>query len=224
MVMPLATASRRSRLIALRWRELRRGEEIVEAAVILVVPMELLIGPLQEAVARQQFPFGFACECHVHGRGFRRLAKPNETSRQSAADFVLIDVVADQEARAGRRRKGNRGLQFRIIAAARAFIGIRPAAVEHVLALRMRFQIAGHDAGDHAVAAGDQMPWTPAGARDRRSGRLDGREKSVRNKGVVGASRAVGRAFSRNRRIGADIPFLSRNLADGRNRFEGNFG
>ena len=46
---------------------------------------------------------------------------------------------------------GTDDLQLRIVAAAGALVGIGPAAVEDILALRMRFQIAGHDADDLVV-------------------------------------------------------------------------
>ena len=95
----------------------------------------------------------------------------------AVADPLAVDAVADQQPRAGRRREGNRGLQLRIIAAAGALIGVRPAAVEHVFALRVRFQIAGHDAGDRAVELGHEMPRAPAGARRRPSRKLRRRQK-----------------------------------------------
>src|SRR6266480_6591017 len=62
-------------------------------------------------------------------------------------------------------RSWNRDLQFRVVAPARAFIGIGPAAVEHILALRVRFQKARHDASDGAVAPGQQVARSPAGPR-----------------------------------------------------------
>ena len=84
------------------------------------------------------------------------MASHSATSPRASASPIRsrVDALADQQARAGRRRKGNRGLQFRIIASAGAFIGIGPAAVEHVFALRVGFQIAGHNAGDRAVEPG----------------------------------------------------------------------
>ena len=216
------------------------GEEIVETAVALVVPVELLVVALQEAVLGQKLPFGFARKGDVNRRRVGGAAERDQTARQGVADAVGIDAVADQQARSGGRREGNRGLQFRIIAAARALIGIGPAAVEHVFALRVRFQVAGHDAGDGAVEPGQQVPRSPAGARAGRSGGLQGREKGMRNKRVIAKFLICGANPLRNRgearvsrpsraagiglRIGAGIPVLSRNLADGRDGFEGYFG
>jgi len=65
MVMPAAVASRRSRLIALRWARVQRGEKVVESRKALVVPVELLVGTLQEAVACQKSQIGFAGERHM---------------------------------------------------------------------------------------------------------------------------------------------------------------
>ena len=78
--------------------------------------------------------------------------------------WLAVDAAADQEARAGGRGEGNRGLQLRVIAAAGPFIGIGPTAVEHVFALRVRFQIAGHDAGDRAIEFCHEVARPPAGA------------------------------------------------------------
>src|ERR1700722_11318908 len=41
------------------------GEEILEAAITLVMPVELLVGTLQEALFGEKFPLGFARERHM---------------------------------------------------------------------------------------------------------------------------------------------------------------
>ena len=148
MVMPAATRLAALALDRLAMARIEAGKEIVEGRKTLVVPVKLLVGALQEAVLGEKFPFGFAREGHMHRRGLADAAQRDEAACERRADLLAIDVVADQEARAGRRRERNRALQLRIIAAAGALIGIGPAAVEHVFALRMRFQIAGHDADD----------------------------------------------------------------------------
>ena len=100
-------------------------------------------------------------------------------------DPLAVDVAADQQARSGGGRKRHRGLQLWIIAATGALIGVGPAAVEDVFALRVRFQIAGHDAGDLAVEPGEQMPRTPAGAGAGRAGGFGGGKKGMGNEGVI---------------------------------------
>ncbi len=42
------------------------GEEILETAVTLVVPVKLLVGPLQESVRGEKLPFGLARKGHVN--------------------------------------------------------------------------------------------------------------------------------------------------------------
>ena len=57
MVMPSASASRRSFRMALRLREASAREEIVEARIALVPPMELLVGAFEEAELAGKLPF-----------------------------------------------------------------------------------------------------------------------------------------------------------------------
>ena len=161
------------------------GEEIVEGREILVVPVKLLVGALQEAVLGQKFRLAFTRESHMRRRRLAEAAQRHQPAGERRADLLAIDVVADQEARAGCRRERHRALQLRIIAPARALIGVGPAAVEHVFALRMRLEITGHDAGDLASDFRQQMPRSPAGAGDGRARVLGRREKGVRHKGVV---------------------------------------
>ena len=146
--MPGASASRRSRRMALRLRDDERGQEIVEGGVAGVLPMELLVGALQKAVRRRAAPIpapvrkvtcadDASCAAAELGRA---------ASASAAAHGLRQRARAHQQAAAGRRRERHRDLELRIIAAAGALIGLGPAAVEHVFAARMRFQIAGRDA------------------------------------------------------------------------------
>ena len=68
MVMPLASASRRSRRIVLRLRDDQGGEEVVETAEAGIVPVELLVGALQEAAVAERAPLRLGHEGHM-GRG-----------------------------------------------------------------------------------------------------------------------------------------------------------
>src|SRR6516164_3175486 len=94
------------------------GEEILKAAVAVVLPMKLLIGSLQETVPGKELRFRLGREGHVRGRGLRYLAQRDNASGERRADFIPVHTVADQKARAGDRREGNRGLEFWVIAAA----------------------------------------------------------------------------------------------------------
>jgi hypothetical protein len=156
-----------------------RIKKILETSVTPVVPVKLLVVTLQEPLGSQKLPFGFARKRHVNRRGFRHPAQGDESARERAADTPVVNALADQEPRSGRRGKWNRDLQFRVVASARAFIGIGPATVEHILALRVRFQIAWHDAGDSAAEPDQQMARSPAGPRAGRSGRFQCRKKCM---------------------------------------------
>ena len=79
--------------------------------------------------------------------------------------LIAILIGADQEPRSGGRRERNRDLQLGIITPAGALIGVGPAAVEHVFALRVGLQIAGYDAEDLVASFRDQMARRPAGAQ-----------------------------------------------------------
>jgi hypothetical protein len=198
--------------------------------------VKLLVVTLQEAVRAQQFRLRLAGKSHMHGGGIGRVAERHQAARERRSDLLVIDAITDQQPRTGRGRKGHRGLKFWIIASTGALIGIRPAAVEHVFALRMRFQIAGHDAGDLAIEPCQQMSWSPTGAGAGRAGGLGGCEKCVGNEGVIGrlaetALRPVCRqrvkvfeAVRIRLRIGAGVPFRSLDVAGGGDGFEGDFG
>ena len=165
---------------------IQRGQEIVERPVAGIVPVKLLVVAQQEAVPAQKLCLCLAGKRHMHGGGVGRVAQRHQPARQRGSDPLAIDAVADQQPRAGGGRKGHRSLQLRIIAAAGALIGIRPAAVEDVFALRMRFQIAGHDADDLAAEPARRCRGTPAGAGAGRAGGFGGGKKCVGNEGVIG--------------------------------------
>ena len=195
MVIPAASRLAPFALDRLAVARVQRGQEIVESPVAVIVPVKLLVVALQEAVLAQKLRFGLAGKGHVHGGGVGRVAQRHQSARERGSDPLAIDAVADQQPRAGGGRKGHRGLQFRIIASAGALIGIRPAAVEDVFALRMRFQIAGHDAGDLAVEPCQEMPRPPAGAGAGRAGGFGGGKKCVGNEGVIGGLNCAGIAL-----------------------------
>ena len=61
-------------------------------------------------------------------------------------------VRPKQQARAGHRGERHRRLKFRIVAAARPFVGVRPTMIEDVFALGMRFHVAGNGTLQNALA------------------------------------------------------------------------
>ena len=72
--------------LALARRE--RGEEIVEARVAGILPVELLVGALQESEFAEEAEFRLGREGHVNARGVVDAAKLDQAGRQRAADFV----------------------------------------------------------------------------------------------------------------------------------------
>ncbi|MET3156970.1 hypothetical protein ABIF34_003995 [Bradyrhizobium japonicum] len=186
MVMPDASASPAFALNRFAVARVQGGEEVVEARKTLVVPVELLVGTLEEAVPGEQLPLRLPREGDVHRGSLADPAQRHQPARQCLHDALAVDTVADQQPRPGRRGEGNRDLELGIVAPAGPLVGVSPAAVEDVFALRMRFQIAGHDADNAAVDLGDQMPGSPSGADRGRTRFLDGGEKRVRDERVIG--------------------------------------
>ena len=127
-----------------------RGEEIVEAAIAVVPPVELLVGPLEEAELAGKLPFLAREEGDVQRGDAEPVGDLNRGLQQDRFALALLRAGPDQQALAGDRREGDGGLQLRIIAAAGALIGVGPAMIEHVLALAVRFEIAGHAAEQRA--------------------------------------------------------------------------
>ena len=90
-----------------------------------------------------------------------RLQACRETSFNSRA----ILAPADQQARAGDRGERHGALQFWIVAAPGALERIRPAVVEDIFALAVRFEIARHRAQQPALRIFQpQVMALPAGA------------------------------------------------------------
>ena len=99
---------------------------------------------------------------------------------------VGVGPGPDQEPASGHRGEGYRHLELRVVAAAGALKGIRPAVVEDVFAHRVRLEIGGEDGGRAAVrAVEDEMLAEPAGLPRRRARLLQGREEIVGEEGVV---------------------------------------
>ena len=133
--------------LALARRE--RLEERVEARVAVVLPMELLVGAMQEAVRRPApgIPAsGRKVKC-TEDASCRRQSSIRPAIRPSRT-LSASGEGRHQEPPAGRRRERHRDLELGVVLAAGALIGFGPAAVEDVFAARVRFQIAGHRADE----------------------------------------------------------------------------
>ena len=107
-------------------------------------------------------------------------AELDQARGEAGADLLGVGGRAHQQPPAGRRRERHRHLELGVVLAAGALVGLGPAAVEHVFAPRMRFQIAGHGAGNGAVRGlGEQVLRLPAGPRRGRAGGLQAMQKIV---------------------------------------------
>src|SRR4029077_13373865 len=111
--------------LALARRE--RGEEFIETAVVRILPVELLVGAAQEAAFAEELAFRFGGEGDVNAGS---LVDPAELD-QACGERLAGDIGArlDQEAASGGRRERHGDLEFWIIVAAGALIGLVPSAV-----------------------------------------------------------------------------------------------
>ena len=167
--MPFWSASWRSRRMVLRLRDASAAEEIVEAAIAGILPVELLVGALQEAELAQEAVFVFGREGDVYAGRAVDAAKLDEPAGERLARIARVRTGPHQEPAAGRRRERHRDLQFRIIVAAGVGIGLRPAVVEHIFAARMALQVAGRRGNERAVGGvHQQMLDLPAGTAANR--------------------------------------------------------
>src|SRR5579872_1155187 len=90
-----------------------------------------------------------------------------------------------QQPAAGRRREWHRDLKFWVVAAARALIGLGPAAVENVFAARVALQIAGSGGENAAVTRFDgDVAYMPSGTAADRLRRFERRKKIVREEWI----------------------------------------
>ena len=158
--------------MALRLREAKRAEEVVEAGVAGILPMELLVGALQEAALAERAPFRLGQEGDVRRRQLARGGDLDQGIGEAAAHRFGQRAGAGEQARAGHRGERHRHLQLGVIVAAGVLEGLGPAVVEDIFAARMAFHIAGRGAQKRAVGAfRQQVARLPAGpAADRMRG------------------------------------------------------
>ncbi len=116
---------------------------------------------------------------------FERLQMSASESASALRTASACSPGPHQKAAPVRRRERHRHLQLRIVVAAGALIGLGPAVVEDVFALRMRFGVAGDGADDRAAVFGDEVHGLPAGAVADRAGQFQRRQKIMRNEWVI---------------------------------------
>ena len=135
--------------------------------------MELLVGAAQEAAFAEELALRFGAESDMNAGSLIDPAELDQACGERLAGNIGMGARLDQEAASGRRRERHGDLQFRIIVAAGALVGLGPAAVEHVFAARVAFHVAGRGGEQRAVGGlDDEVLNLPAGSFADRAGLL----------------------------------------------------
>ena len=134
----------------------QRGEEIIEVAIAGICPVELLVGALEKALLAEELPFRLGRESDVNPRCVIDPAKLYQACGKPLAGDFGVRSCPHQEPPPSGGRERHRDLEFRIIVAARALVGLGPAAVEDILAARMALDVAGRCAEQRSVRGFDQ--------------------------------------------------------------------
>src|SRR5690606_10129377 len=106
----------------------QRGEEVIEARVLLVTPVELDAAPQQ---ATRILPFVRLVLIRKKDVQRRHLIG----QLQYGVAQLCARFVRAEQARAGDGREGHGGQELGVVAQAATFIGVRPGPVEHVFAI-----------------------------------------------------------------------------------------
>src|SRR5690606_11205791 len=148
------------RLLALFRTEL--AEEVFEARVAAVVPMELAVLAQEKAALAERLAIGLFDEEHVERRNAFGFGELEQAVDQRAPCTSGIDVGGNQQPRRRCGRERGHAHELRVVAQARLCVSLRPAPVEDELAPRMRFAIERYRADQSAaLVARDQMARGP---------------------------------------------------------------
>jgi hypothetical protein len=166
-----------------------RRQERIESAIAGILPMELLMGALEEAALAQQFPFRRGGEGDVDRGRVRAPADVDQRVGEGGPNGLRLRPRARQQPAAGRGRERHGHLELWIVAAASALIGFGPAVIEDVFAARMGFHVAGDGAEKPTFGVFSQhMHRLPAGARTDRLRYFESGKKIIRNEWVISIS------------------------------------
>jgi len=166
------------------------GQEIVEAAVAVIVPVILPAEPQQPAAFAEALPVGLAAEGGMNRADAVVAGDLGHHVDHGVADARGVGAGPREKARARHRREGNRDLQLGIVAAAGALEGLSPAVIEDIFALAVAFDVKRRGAEQRAVAGlGQQVLRLPAGSSSDRLGILQRLEKAVAQEGAAGRAR-----------------------------------
>ena len=129
----------------------QRGEEVVEIGEAFAGKMELLAGAEEKSGVRQPFGVFSGRECHVNRRRLGLLAQFAQRPDQRLAR-ALSRAGRDEEPASGDGRERGGDLEFRVVAAAGALVGVGPGMIEYIFALAVALEI-GRCGGDQAPAS-----------------------------------------------------------------------
>jgi hypothetical protein len=127
-----------------------RAQEVLEAGIALILPVELLVGAFKQAQLAGKLPFLAREEGEVQRGHAEPIGDLYCRLEQKRFAFGFGFARPHQQALARHRREGDGGLQLRVIAPTGAQISVRPAMIEDIFALRVGLQIAGHAAEQSA--------------------------------------------------------------------------
>ncbi len=152
------------RLLALVRRE--RGEEVVEAAIAAIAPVELAVAAQQPAPRRPAASWSAAstnsrCTDETPRRSAAARLRPRAARRARAAR----QVAAHQQSRARGRRERRGDHELGVVGEAVARIGLRPREIEHEFAVGMGLQPGGGRRREPARVVQRDDERAPAGAR-----------------------------------------------------------
>ncbi len=172
----------------MRLREVRALKNVLEAAIALVRPMELLVGALEKAEGAGKLPLFAGGKGDVERRRLQSIREHHAGLQQQRRGLGPILTLAHEQAPARHRGERHGALQLGVIAAAGAEIGVGPAMIEHILPIGVRFQVAGHAGGEPPVLIlHEEMLGQPAGLASGGAAVLQRPQKGVSDEWVIRA-------------------------------------
>ena len=168
----------------------QRAQEVVEGAVTVVPPVILLAEPQQPAMRAEALPLLFCAEGGVDRAYIVVAGDLGEHVDQCVTDSFGKRAGTGKQARSGHWREGHGDLELGIVATAGALQRLRPAVVEHVLALRMGLHVERCSALQRAVVRlRQQILRLPSGAPSHRLGVFQRLEEAVAEEGAARRAR-----------------------------------
>ena len=99
--------------------------------------MELLVVALEEAERAGKLPFLARGEGDVQRGGLEPVGQRRRGLQQECLALGPVRAIAHEQPPTRNRCEGHGGLQLRIVAAARALIGVGPGVIEDIFAVGM---------------------------------------------------------------------------------------